>query len=128
MDHQMFDHVTRVFAASGSRRGAWRALLGAALLGVTTRPAAAGPCANGKHECGGVCCPGKCFEFVSDSSDAGVCPLCCTGNNIICKGPDGKSTCCLNDPSEDPCAKCALPKENPDTSCRTGITGSYRRR
>jgi hypothetical protein len=123
MDQPTFDRLTRLVAASGSRRAAWRALLAAALFRATTRPAAASLCANGKHTCGEACCPGKCFALQGEA-----CPLCCTGTNIICKDPVmGKSTCCLNDGSEDPCAKCGLP-ENPNPLCRTGITGTYRRR
>jgi hypothetical protein len=127
VDHRKFDRLTRLFSAPRSRRAALRSLLGTALLGATTRPAAAGPCANGKHECGVKCCPGKCFELVVVGTEVGVCPLCCTGNNIVCKDPEtGKSTCCLNK-GDDPCDSCALP-EDPGSSCRTGITGSYRRR
>jgi hypothetical protein len=125
MDPHVFDHLTRLVFAPRSRRAAWRALLAGALLEATTRAATAAPCANGKHECGEECCPGKCFV-----DDAGLCPVCCTGNNIICEDPmTGKSICCLrNDLSKDPCATCALP-ENPDPTCQPEfIAGSYRRR
>jgi hypothetical protein len=124
MDHRIFDRLTRHFGAPRSRRTALRALLSAALLRATTRPAAAGPCDEGKHDfcVRDQCCPGRCFVI-----EGNACPLCCTGKNIICEDPTtGKSTCCLNK-GEDPCDSCGLP-ENPDTSCQTGITGSYRRR
>jgi hypothetical protein len=129
MDHQTFDRLTYLFAASGSRRNAWRALLGAALLGATTQSAAAAPCSNGKHLCGGTCCPGKCFTD-------GSCEVCCTGENIICTTAGGP-VCCLNlNDGKDPCAvlqatgKCPTPDPgpNPSTSCKSGIAGSYRRR
>ena len=98
MDHQTFDRMTRLFRTSGSRRTAWRALLAGALLGATTRRAAAEPCANGKHLCGNTCCPGKCFTN-------GPCEVCCTGTNIICH-TTGQPVCCLDDGSKDPCSVC----------------------
>ena len=56
MDPHVFDSLTRLLSAPRSRRAAWRALLGAALLGATTRTAmAATPCDNGKN-------PGTCGE------------------------------------------------------------------
>ena len=66
MDHQTFDRLARVFAASGSRRAAWRALLGAALLGATTRAAMATSSTpvsptgqRGTALLGNKCCPGR---------------------------------------------------------------------
>jgi hypothetical protein len=124
MDHRTFDRLTHLFAASGSRRTAWRALLGAALLGVTTRSAAAEPCNKGKHRCGNQCCPGKCFTN-------GSCQVCCTGNNVICH-TGGPAVCCLNDGKDDPCAvlkatgECPIPDSR--GNCPDLIAGSYRRR
>jgi hypothetical protein len=129
MDHQTFDRLTRLFGIAGSRRTAWRALLGAALLGATTRAAMADsstPCLTGNQEfCGRQCCPGRCF--VSESSG---CVLCCTGKDlIICEDPaTGKSTCCNaldehGDPISDPCGDCIPPQ-----ACPGLISGSYRRR
>ena len=117
MDHQTFDRLTHLFAAPGTRRAAWRALLGAALLGVTTRSAAAKACNKGMHLCGDTCCPGKCFTN-------GSCDVCCTGNNIICH-TTGQPVCCLN-VGKDSCATCTIP-DSGDT-CKEAIAGSYRRR
>jgi hypothetical protein len=118
MDHQIFDRMTRLFGTPGSRRTALRALLAGVLLGATTRSAAAEPCANGKHQCGNTCCPGKCFTN-------GPCEVCCTGTNIICQ-TTGQPVCCLNDGSKDPCEACLIPDSG--GFCREGIAGSYRRR
>ena len=118
MDHRTFDRLTHFFAVSQSRRTAWRALLAGALLGATTRSAAAEPCANSKHLCGNTCCPGKCFTN-------GSCEVCCAGANIICQ-TTGQPVCCLNDGSKDPCAACLTPDSG--GFCREGIAGSYRRR
>jgi hypothetical protein len=130
MDHQTFDRLTRLVGTAASRRTAWRALLGGALLGATTRSAAAKPCSNDKHLCGDQCCPGKCF------SDR-VCEVCCTGPNIICHAKGGP-VCCAN--KGDPCAfvrargACPLdatPVGAANVSggpCTLGITGTYRRR
>jgi hypothetical protein len=117
MDHQTFDRLTRLFRTAGSRRTAWRALLAGALLGATTRSAAAKPCNKGKHLCGSTCCPGKCFTN-------GSCEVCCTGKNIICKTTEGP-VCCLNE-GRDPCGVCLTPDSS--GSCQSGIAGSYRRR
>ena len=46
MDHQTFDRLTRLFAESGSRRTALRALIAGAFLGAATRSSAAKPCTN----------------------------------------------------------------------------------
>jgi hypothetical protein len=119
MDHQTFDRLTRLVGTAASRRTAWRALLGGALLGATTRSAAAQLCSNGKHTCGESkeCCPGKCF---TDE----VCEVCCTDTNIICHTKGG-SVCCLNQ-GRDPCAVCNKPVSR--DRCQSGIVGSYRRR
>ena len=92
MDQPTFDRLTRLVAASGSRRAAWRALLAAALFGATTRPAAARPCANGKHTCGEACCPRHVLCAAVDEA----CPaLLHRAGLIICEEPVmGKSTCC----------------------------------
>jgi len=135
MDHQTFDRLTRLFGFAGSRRTAWRALLGAALLGATTRVAMADsstPCLTGNQEfCGRQCCPGKCF--VTCENDVELA-LCCTGNDfIICEDPNtGKSICCLNR-GDGSCEKCEQPGElglpTGAETCRPGlISGSYRRR
>src|SRR5829696_1330239 len=131
MDHQTFDHLARLFGTAGSRRTAWRALLAGALLGATTRSAAAGPtapCKHGKQElCGDECCPGRCFVVVSDFGDSiDACPICCTKeNNLVICG----DTCCvsvdeLGNPIEDPCRDCI----RPGSLCQEGLPGSYRRR
>ena len=131
MDDQTFDHLTRLIATAASRRTAWRALLGAALLGTTTRPAAAAPCGNGKHVCGArnECCPGKCFRNAS------------TGHELCCRGSDEKTgnaliicgTKCCQDVGEDPCDCCLAPGATiviaaATDPCPEAITGSYRRR
>jgi hypothetical protein len=128
MEHQTFDRLTRLIGTAASRRMAWRALLTGALLGATTRSAAA-RCPNRKHLCGGACCPGKCFanEF---------CEVCCTKPNIVCPMAGG-AVCCFNDGSEDPCTvlratgECRAPVGAANVSggeCTLGIAGSYRRR
>jgi hypothetical protein len=138
MDHQTFDRLTRLFSASGSRRTAWRALLGAALLGVTTRAAAAAPatpCEKGAQEScgiGGPCCPGKCFLICSGLDEYA---FCCSGRDphtrgelIICG-----NRCCVKAAGNDPCTACE-PPTNVDQfpksgrPCLAAITGSYRRR
>jgi hypothetical protein len=129
MDHQTFDHATRVFAASGSRRAAWRALLGAALLGATTRTASAGPCDTGKNPactCGTdtKCPPGKCFTHDCGHQHCCSEPTWITCGNRCCKTEDD------NRPIPDPCGRCIEPVP-PDAGpgpCEAGITGSYRRR
>jgi hypothetical protein len=137
MDHQSFDHVTRVFAAAGSRRAALRALLGAALLGASTRAAMATsstPCREGNEEpCGGECCPGKCFV-----SKGSTCALCCTGKGyVMCAGKTidastretiREPTCCVDDGSEDPCLHCVPPPPPDGQICSGYVGGSYRRR
>src|SRR5688500_1657714 len=85
MDQQTFDRLTRFVGAAGSRRSAWRALLAAALLGATTRTAAAAPSYTGKNprwRCGeeSKCPPGKCFV------DECGHELCCTGPKLIICG------------------------------------------
>jgi hypothetical protein len=129
MDHRNFDRLTRLFGATRSRRTALRALLGAALLGATARPAVATPCDgdnsknNPRCTCGGSDCePGKCFTH-----DTG-CQLCCTEENdlIIC----GNKCCKIE--GEDPCGRCQVPAPPSPTSgappCTTYVSGSYRRR
>ena len=122
MDDQVFDRLARLFAASGSRRTTWRALLGAALLGATTSPVAATPCDTGKHaRCGDHCCPGRCFvhEVCGD-------PLCCSGPAVTICG----NRCCRSVDEAGrkiaaPCSgACILPREG---SCQSGLAGSYRR-
>jgi hypothetical protein len=126
MDYRKFDRLTRLFGAPRSRRTALRALLGAALLGATTRPTAATPCGTRKHDfCGGGldnCCPGRCF--VHEPSN---CELCCTGPElVICEDPKtGQATCCQKK-GDDPCEVCAQPE--PPGTCATYVGGSYRRR
>jgi hypothetical protein len=130
MDHQTFDRLTRLVGTAASRRTAWRALLGAALLGATTRSAAAEPCRNDKPACGSGCCPGRCFTFVSDaggsSRPSAACAVCCTEENklVICGG-----TCCQYRERGDPCDPCDLPPPpTPDCPSASGLAGSYRRR
>ena len=125
MDPHAFDRATRLFRTPRSRRSAWHALLGAALLGMTTRPATAAPCGNAKHGCGvgNECCPGKCFRHVSTDHE-----LCCSGPGLIVCG----NTCCQN-VGEDPCDCCLAPGAETAIAaaadpCSGGITGSYRRR
>src|SRR5829696_2978434 len=101
MDHRKFDRLTRLFGAPRSRRTALRALLGAALLGATTRTAMAGPCDTGNNPqctCGAdTNCPaGKCFV-----DSRGNCPVCCTEPGyVICVGKStgepAQPTCCQN--------------------------------
>ena len=127
MDHQTFDRLTRLFGASGSRRYAGRALLGTALLGATTRMAAAAPCDNGKNprcRCGqnSTCPPGKCFRNECNGDQ-----LCCTGSGLIICG----NTCCQN-VGTDPCDPCLAPgatdvQAAEDDPCPSGLAGSYRR-
>jgi hypothetical protein len=135
MDPHVFDSLTRQLSAPRSRRAAWRALVGAALLGATTRAAMADsstPCRAGNQEvCGGQCCPGRCFMHEPCKN----IQLCCTGKDlIICEDPTtGKSTCCYaldehGDPSSDPCRECKPPPLPDDQTCFDYIGGSYRRR
>ncbi len=125
MDPHVFDRLTRLFSAPRSRRGAWRALLGGALLGATPRPAMASPCAKGKHMCGErkECCPGRCFVDECNPDTA----LCCTAPRlIICTDViTGKAVCCENQ-GDSPCDACLRPPDGP--ACPSSITGSYRRR
>jgi hypothetical protein len=139
MNPHVFDSLTRLVSAPRSRRAAWRALLGAALLGATTRTAAAAPtslCDGDKHDpCGSGrdnCCPGKCFVH-EDCTDEF---FCCTGPKWIICGeettnptpgePRREPTCCENTKDGDPCGNCIQPPVS--ETCITGITGSYRRR
>lgn len=120
MDHQTFDRMTRLFGTAGSRRTAWHALLGGALLVVTPRSAVAKPCPNVRNArctCGETsdCEPSKCF------TDGCGHQLCCTGSDRIICG----NQCCLNKKDEDPCARCDRPVR---PICSEGIAGSYRRR
>jgi hypothetical protein len=126
MDYQVFDRLARLFAASGSRRTTWRALLGAALLGATTSPVGAAPgatpCDTGEQaRCGDQCCPGRCFvdEVCGDQ-------LCCRGpelticGNMCCRSVDeaGRKLAA-------PCSgACIPPKEG---SCQSGLPTRYRR-
>ena len=139
MDHQTFDRLTRLVGTAASRRTAWRALLGAALLGTTSRSAAAEQCANDKPACGNDgCCPGRCFDFVSDSGGSSgssdVCKVCCTkeNNRVICRGDQGYKCCNAVDKDgtllKDPCQSCPLPSPGNDCPNVSGIAGSYRRR
>jgi hypothetical protein len=141
MDHQTFDRLTRLFGIAGSRRTAWQALLGAALLGATTRSVAAAPTsacdAGGQESCGigGPCCPGRCF-VTCRATDSGTSEpttyeefaLCCTGKDLIICGKE----CCLDDGRDDPCERCELPSEPGMPTgaqvCIGAIAGSYRRR
>jgi hypothetical protein len=121
MDHQTFDHLSRLIGTGASRRTAVRALLGAALLGATTRRAAAAPCANGKNArctCGTTrnCEPSKCFV------KCGGGELCCTEPDFVICG----NRCCFNTESADPCAEC--PPARASDVCPSGIAGTYRRR
>jgi hypothetical protein len=137
MDHQTFDRLTRLVGTAGSRRTAWRAMLGAALLGATTRSTAAQQCPNGKHLCGGECCPGKCFRDVVNESCDVCCEVCCTekNHNIICNTAEGAVCCGNNDERVDPCAVLEATGKCPEPSpgaggdfCSELIAGSYRRR
>ena len=136
MDHQAFDRLTRLVGTAVSRRTAWRAILWAALFGVTTRSAAAQRCPHSKHRCGGECCPGKCFRDELNPSNPS-CEVCCTkeNNNVICGTPEGPVCCGNNDPRVDPCAVLAARGTCPTPSTSAGrdlcvefISGSYRRR
>ena len=125
MDHQVFDTVARLFGASGSRRTAWRALLAGALLGATSRSAAAAPCTNGTNSprctCGETlnCPPGKCFVKCGREEEV----FCCTEPDYVICG----NRCCINTPGiADPCADC--PRAHASDVCLSGIAGSYRRR
>src|SRR5919112_3897221 len=127
MEHQTFDRLTRRVGTAASRRTAVRTLLAGALLGATTRRAAAAPCitdTSGRCTCGEskVCAPGKCFVRCVDDKE-----FCCTGEFIVCG-----NTCCLDDGSDDPCKApgCSRggPRGGAGEACLEGITGSYRRR
>jgi hypothetical protein len=128
MDHRKFDRLTRLFGAPRSRRTALRALLGAALLGATTRPALATPCGTGKHDfCGNrdSCCPGRCFKHELCEN----VQLCCTGPDLIICGDKttGEPTCCQKK-GNDPCGDCMRPELPAGKICGSYVGGSYRRR
>jgi hypothetical protein len=131
MDHGKFDRLTRLFGAPRSRRIAWRALLGAALLGTATRPAAAAPitpCETGEQDyCGDrrSCCPGKCFLRTCSAGTEDA--FCCTEKDMIICGHDHRAQCCVDDGSPNPCEVCATPTLVGKV-CSGAITGSYRRR
>ncbi len=60
METQRFDDLPRSLTVARSRRGALRALAGAALGVLAARPergAAAGRCPRGKERCDGRCVP-----------------------------------------------------------------------
>ena len=122
MEHLTFDRLTRLVAASGSRRTAWRALLGAALLGATTKGAAAAPCGpdqkNRQCRCGVVrdCTPGTCFTHECGHQ------FCCTEPEWIICG----NACCAN--TRDGCRGVCIHPILPEDFCESGITGTYRRR
>jgi hypothetical protein len=119
MDHQTFDRLTRLFGTAASRRTAWRAMLGAALFGATTRSAAAQECPDSKHLCEGECCPGKCFVRCGSEEEV----FCCSDPQYVICG----NRCCFNNPeSADPCAEC--PPARASDVCPSAIAGSYRRR
>jgi hypothetical protein len=129
MDHRKFDRLTRLFSVPRSRRTALRALIGAALLGTTTREVMATPRCDNDKMCGkDGCCPGKCF-LDPCPADKPRGEFCCTGSDyVLCGG-----TCCkpIDPTAADPCAECRLagpPPREPSQVCQTGITGSYRRR
>jgi hypothetical protein len=135
MDHQTIDRLARLFATAASRRTTWRAMLGAALFGVTTRSAVAQRCPDSKHLCGGErgeCCPGTCFRDEFNPS----CEACCTekNNNIICNTTRGPVCCHINEAKVDPCTvveetgECPVSPEGVGETCVAGISGSYRRR
>jgi hypothetical protein len=76
MDSARFDRLARLFARPAHSR---RQLVGAALVGILGgavvpglpwRAAASAKCPNGKHKCGGGCCPRRG-------------PVCC--HNYCCK-------------------------------------------
>jgi hypothetical protein len=126
MDHQTFDRLTRLVGTAASRRTAWRMLLAGALLGATTRDAAAAQCRNGKPACGSTCCPGKCFGNACGNE------FCCTESDPITRLPliICGNQCCQDRGRGDPCASCTAPSW-PSTCDGPGsgaITGSYRRR
>jgi hypothetical protein len=137
MDQRKFDRLTRLFGAPRSRRTAWRALLGAALLGATTRTAMAGPCDTGNNPqctCGTnrTCPPGMCFV-----DSGGQCPVCCTEENdlTLCVGKTidaatrkaiREPTCCKG--TKDACEACVPPAPPPGATCFDYVGGSYRRR
>ena len=135
MDQQTFDRLTRLVGTAASRRTAWRAMLGGALLGITSHSAAAQRCPDRKHLCGGEggeCCPGKCFRDDLNPS----CEACCTAKNynIICITTKGPVCCHNNNPRVDPCAEvqrtgeCPVSPQGKGETCIAGIAGSYRRR
>lgn len=127
MDQQTFDRLTRLFGMAGSRRSAWRALLAGALLGATTRSAAATPCDQGKHAlCGGECCPGRCFtnETCGDM-------LCCTGLDFtICGHECCRARTAGGEKIASPChtGGCVPPRNVCGEDPSGGIPGRYRRR
>ena len=108
----------RLCWTSASQRTAWCALLGAVLLGVTTRPAAAKPCNKDKHTCGvrKECCPGTCFVHA-----CGTYELCCIGNSTICSNTR-RAECCEN-MGEEPCRTCIRPTPSEDGLYQDGIAG-----
>jgi hypothetical protein len=130
MDHQTFDRLTRLFGIAGSRRTAWRVLLGGALLGATTRAAAAGPCDTGTNPectCGKdtKCPPGMCFWDPCPAEEPRGEFCCSTEFGYVFCG----DRCCL-DNGNDPCAACRRPSKDPPEAClgEEAIIGSYRRR
>jgi hypothetical protein len=127
MDTQIFDRLTRLFGTAGSRRTAWRTLLGGALLGATTQGALASPCADGTHPpCGSRCCPGRCF-----TDDTCGDTLCCVGPDFTICGDQ----CCRARTADgrkipSPCHRggCLPPRNVCGEDPSGGIAGSYRRR
>jgi hypothetical protein len=127
MDDRKFDRLTRLFGTPGSRRTAFRALLGAALLGTTTRAAMAtssNACDPGKNEvCGKECCPGTCFVRTCSTTEEA---FCCTGERMIICGIDQRAQCCVDDGRPNPCEDCLTPSVG--GFCPSYVGGSYRRR
>jgi len=128
MDPQTFDRFARLLSMPRSRRTTWRALLGAALLGATTRTAVAAatdPCAAGAEDyCvvgdARVCCPGRCFVKCGGGEE-----ICCTKPNWVMCG----NSCCPYDPTaRNPCEHCPPGLSGGGDACVGVITGTYRRR
>src|SRR5215207_8242538 len=139
MDHRKFDRLTQQVRAAGSRRQALRAVLGAAIVGSTTKHAAAnvrrapkgrgeicadGSTCHGDSCCGRECCPGRCFVTEEDNRGNPTGWMCCRPpDGVMCEDENARGgvVCCPYNSQATNEQAC---------SCIGGevITGSYRRR
>jgi hypothetical protein len=97
MDHQAFYRLTQRVSTAGSRRQALRAVLGAALVGVSTTHAAAAarraPAGHGQTICVDANCPPPppAIEIPARGGGGGSKAFCCSGTHCSCNGE-----CCNN--------------------------------